>query len=737
MVGIITGGTLQPSQFQLFRSVFEDTGHMRALSDLAIQTVESEDMATLADAANTVAYHVKSLAAIGSLSDLVELLMTRYRTLRTEQPLHRSFILAMTRLLGLFHTHQRNLEILHSDLLICEQQNTAAVCSPASDNMIGMQASSLETDEDIEAVFASGNSMDDQLLQRVFMRVLLRAGKTEYDDGEPTSKMCNWLNQLRIVGSGSFDELVTAYVKSTRTSTHGTTKSMDAITALVAAECVSLPDVLRTIGPSSEVPAIRLVVQLLLKPASALHGLSLAEQYRYSTIQRLCCVQQAQSVAPLLMAACGDPEFDISNEVLHALIIEYTTTLVEVVRKSFHDAHHSRPPTQKAVELSQALVARGIDAANATNLDVHQILAMTTPLSVRFCAGALTYLSKGCASDAGSGGDLAKEVMIEAIQSGNNAWPQLLGTAISDDTKRDLHAWAQDRLLMASGDAELKDDVEAQRYLDVLDLTYHSVRGGDDTAVLVLLNDKLRGVERQLSASSDEDKANLDRNHSVWQELSVLLHICCLHVSADGIDMDANQQARANLLSTLCTLCMHPRILMDVNKAEYLFDLASALSDSLPEQTLQGIARTIKPMEARIQALVGMSSTVMSSDTWLALASQLPSAQSRGTTTAQQRALSKHAAAASSSSSQSTPSPSTTARPGVVGGSTSFGLAQQSQPQPQQRPWPQMGSARGSVVEMKTTPFALRRWEVMPDSTPVMGENDTSLSLGLFGARKV
>ncbi len=34
-------------------------------------------------------------------------------------------------------------------------------------------------------------------------------------------------------------------------------------------------------------------------------------------------------------------------------------------------------------------------------------------------------------------------------------------------------------------------------------------------------------------------------------------------------------------------------------------------------------------------------------------------------------------------------------------------------------------------------PFPLRRWEIMPDPTPVMGENDTSLSLGLFGARRV
>lgn len=34
-------------------------------------------------------------------------------------------------------------------------------------------------------------------------------------------------------------------------------------------------------------------------------------------------------------------------------------------------------------------------------------------------------------------------------------------------------------------------------------------------------------------------------------------------------------------------------------------------------------------------------------------------------------------------------------------------------------------------------PFPLRKWEIMQDATPLMGENDTSLSLALFGARKV
>lgn len=39
-------------------------------------------------------------------------------------------------------------------------------------------------------------------------------------------------------------------------------------------------------------------------------------------------------------------------------------------------------------------------------------------------------------------------------------------------------------------------------------------------------------------------------------------------------------------------------------------------------------------------------------------------------------------------------------------------------------------------INESTQPFPLRKWEMMQDTTPLVTENDTSLSLALFGARK-
>lgn len=37
----------------------------------------------------------------------------------------------------------------------------------------------------------------------------------------------------------------------------------------------------------------------------------------------------------------------------------------------------------------------------------------------------------------------------------------------------------------------------------------------------------------------------------------------------------------------------------------------------------------------------------------------------------------------------------------------------------------------------KLCPYPLRHWEILPEPTPVVGDNDTSVSLILFEARKV
>ena len=50
-----------------------------------------------------------------------------------------------------------------------------------------------------------------------------------------------------------------------------------------------------------------------------------------------------------------------------------------------------------------------------------------------------------------------------------------------------------------------------------------------------------------------------------------------------------------------------------------------------------------------------------------------------------------------------------------------------------------MGSAGAGIAAApeRLSPFLFRRWEILSEPTPNVGENDTSLSLTLFDARKI
>lgn len=50
--------------------------------------------------------------------------------------------------------------------------------------------------------------------------------------------------------------------------------------------------------------------------------------------------------------------------------------------------------------------------------------------------------------------------------------------------------------------------------------------------------------------------------------------------------------------------------------------------------------------------------------------------------------------------------------------------------------WLQLATGLSPSRKATQQAFPVRRWETLPDATPLMTENDTSVSLTLFGARK-
>ncbi|KAK5679505.1 RNA polymerase II mediator complex subunit [Elasticomyces elasticus] len=576
-----------------------------AMTDLPREESATAVLSTIAD---TAALHFVEFAAMGQLQAIIEAILERYRALRSRMPLDRTLILSLTTLVHLVDSNEQLRNSLANDLSICDQQNTAAVTSPASDNLIGMHASSLELDDDIDSVFASGNTMDEQLLHRLFVRIIARASKMlGGDDAGPTSKLCSWLNQLRLVGGSSFDALVKDYCHSALKGTEEMPQS--ALIALVASGCVSLDEIVK---PDAGSYAANLATDLLL-PMDSDTCLSPLEKYRYRAAQQALSWRQGSK------------------------------TLVQVV------------------------------------------------------AGVPWWCIADPHTDTTASGMATQSAIVESIQSGDEVWPELL-SLVDDSTKKGLHEWAQKQLLstvatLLAGDAKATVRKTANAHSALLQLTYSAISGDDDTAVLITLADKFREIERLAPVGDPGSKTSAP--------LNILQLICTLHVKAPDVETEANIQARVTLLEALCAVLVLPQIQAAVR--EHLYDIAAQLSDSLPQATLATMID--KRSDPGVMAILG---NTLRTSNWLALTYQVMNSGG----TAQQRALAKHASTQASSS-----------RAGVL----------QSQ---SQRAWPPVGVANRATGEERTTPFPVKQWENLPDPTPSMGENDASLSLNLFGARK-
>ncbi|TKA23920.1 hypothetical protein B0A50_06425 [Salinomyces thailandicus] len=732
---VLSDGELQPNAFCVVRSAFESVPDVPALANLVESAAFADDTTLLATVADTITMHATSFAALDRLQSLTDRLIERYTTLRFQQPLDRTFILALTTLAKRQADKQGLISLLASDLGICEQQNSVAMCSPASDSVTGMYASSLESDNDIDAVFASGNSMDDQLLHRVFVRLVQRASNPVMASLGLTSKLSAWFNQLSVLGGSTFDQLAANYTRSMLKSASGEASKLAAATiAIVASNCAPLNLIVNMARENASSHAVSVALRVLLDSQAIDLSLSAAEQYRFTVMQQDFCRRSPETVVELLCKACGAPDFVADSNVLTELLVAYAVTQRELTSQIFRQTSQDATSLANVGRLAGAVVARGNTQLTGTSLAMQDVISSANPLSVTVCTGALEHLTKVRATQDGDGEAAIKEVLVDAIEKGSEVWSRMLD-AIGGSVKRALHDWAEEQLFLtaAPGDMVFNADTEriVGRYLDVLDVTRGATVDRQELAEPTALVEKLREADRRMSTIDLADTFQLSTKASATQALEVLLHICAARTGLFEFESESSATARGNLVSALCALSLNPIVQVQPNLAEYVLDTVSLLADSLSEPSLTTIARSLgvpKTSDLRIQSILG-ATACPSNSTWLALASQPHPHHLQGTQ--QQRALAKHAsqhqqqpnARSGVASNPSTAGPSSQQRTWLPGTPTSTS----SPSRPQQHP----------VAEWKTQPYPLRSWEIMADATPVMGENEASVSLCLFGARKV
>ncbi len=200
---------INASQFYIIRRLMEDTEDFSYFADIIGITMSSRDPAVLAALGDTLLYHARTFYAIGALEPLSLQLMRAYSAVRRSRPPDRNVAAPLSELFARLAPGSPVARALQVELSRCGQRLAGAVCSPASDAMGDAQA---DSDEDIDRILASGTTMDEQTLQRVFAKIAGRVDAMQLADKQPLANFGRWFAVLRGFNEARFDSLLSDWV---------------------------------------------------------------------------------------------------------------------------------------------------------------------------------------------------------------------------------------------------------------------------------------------------------------------------------------------------------------------------------------------------------------------------------------------------------------------------------------------------------------------------------------------
>jgi mediator of RNA polymerase II transcription subunit 12 len=752
--------------FCLVRHTLEQFEDYPSLAKVLAAASSCSNPQILAATADTINLNIDIFATMGFLPALVSQIYQQQRRLRSRQPLDRTFLLSLSGLVRRVPSGAMYAKTLDSEIAICEIQSSTTACSPASDSMAISHSGSLESNDDIDRVLTSGNTMDEQLMVRMFTTIADRSVKM---GSEGLSRAGAWFTQLRSFDQTTFEQLVQKLVTRMAEAAAPYEAVEGVIASLVGSNCLKLDTFcqiwekkLNTIKATEPTNASRLatICARILIPTTSVTQNQSAEAYRFKVAQNLFCREQKASVLrivglllqpssqSILSTDGSDLEEKVTSLLRGYIVSDYKMVSQELVCKN---------NTIVAQTTVQPLLDSLLDFApqeeqvRISIIDkVNKIVASTTELSLPFSQLALQQLSSTL-----SGGNSLSEIdktslvrtFQNAIEHASSVWPQLL-SALDKDLIHHIHSWAGECVLeklssIISADGSMAEEAAVRRYLKAVEASALAASSqAMPSTAFPLLVEYLKRLGQFAESINPLDPTQSDKKVRMAFGINVLLQLTTMHHHTLQ-DVNAYAQDLIPLMGVLCALLIHPKLQAQQTILEHILDVASMISDDLANEHMHMILRNLPPQARCIPRLRYLFGTHTSPDAWLSLASKVvpaSAAQQNPTSTPLQISSSPISATQSPSMLQRPwPVP---ARPGMPARPPSNvntpvlsqAHLQQQQVQ-QQRLSAGMGMNRGPV-ELKQTPYMLRRWELMPDPTPIMGANDTSLSLGLFQARK-
>ncbi|KAI0116635.1 hypothetical protein F4776DRAFT_282317 [Hypoxylon sp. NC0597] len=714
------GVELPKTAFETVRTLLEAAQDFTMLETALKLTAASSNAELLACCVDTLNLHLPVFSATGAAKPLFHTFYERLKAILEEQgvgvrPLLASLANLASRLTGSEDVATQ----LRIDLIRIDRSSVADASSPLSDNMATqLQDAESELSEQIEKL-ASYTSADRMTMERLFYAIIKKLQAYWGKEDERQRLCCILLTRLRVFDIYHFNELMRGFVQHIRRlSTRPPIAQL--FPPLISSGCLSLAILFATV-PRNQNQTTQLqpsttgsasiyrqeLLQMLMMPFSPSAIMTSEDCYRFRIVQDHARYEHAKDLMPLIHGALAEYSRNQKATIRQPLddkqteeqVLELLRDLILIDPNAASQTVSIKSPDPKLSALIEAWTTRLlVPNGGGGQKSFEQVLELANEFTLPFCQ---VKLSLNLATDELSGPEASERLQSQfeqlskaldnAIDANNIMWTGMLPSLSSEITQH-MRNRAESRFLdiipslkNPPNDALFNKSIHmAENLLTVIDSIFRGGSGSKVSPLSGALVDKLADLWDILASRADEYVSLRSAVLSHW--LPLLFSYLTLYTSpsASAIDMSKlpGGEIRGRALIVLAGLVQELDNHPTSNLGKQAFDIALALVDSLPEEARLQCVRAVKDVTAdpRLRYLFSFA-----------------------------------------------PNPA-----------EDLMLAHREKPPPGINERRAMAMGMGmSMIPEKLTPFIFRRWEILNEPTPNVGENDTSLSLTLFDARKI
>ncbi|KAF2703949.1 hypothetical protein K504DRAFT_417440 [Pleomassaria siparia CBS 279.74] len=663
--------------FHVVRFYMEMFNDLSILADVIGVVSTSLDPDVLASAADTLHYHHQAFNAIGAFEPLFGKIAMRYAAIRTVRFPERDLILSLTDLARTARADAQLLQLLAYDLSRYEQKGSLAACSPASDNMGEVVDTGMDTEDEIDRILSSGTSMDRQIMTRLFGKIVHNLEDQVKKSSHRFENHSIWFYRLRSFDESTFDGILTEWLTLLVTS-HQAHLVSAALPPLVASGCLSLHKILEIVQRCTSKKAASNPEDALL---ISIAGLDMVLPSDHQN--RPCQPRDAYRYRLAQRKFCQDPEGRVlgaiytmvelrSGQLQSAVQAQFTAMLLNkrllaVVR---HFAIHDITLLSTSFGLGIQMASSDLHSYVKSILDnlldpIHSldfshksfaeqiatVVESANELSLPFCQLEIRHIFSMDAASFDTSAETISSALLQAVklavENDQSSWSTLIAgleadltSKIREHAERELFSASAFLSVPSAADVDLsgRDDTAIiRKFLTVIDFTATGAPKHGQSFAFGTLVDRLKGLAEVLNKSNDTIIDIKNNNLSIsplWSWLDALLHLAVVH--SPVLSNKAGNQQQAALLWSLKILFTHPTLCVAPFIAQYVFDVAVLLSDSVSDEVRNHLAKLDASKfsdDARCTFIFG---TISPPDGWLILTKPVtPSATSQSTSSSQ------------------------------------------------------------------------------------------------------